>query len=104
MIKKLLLFFKNPVCFIHFSQEKSITKLVALANPLSSYINTYFNSLQQENLTFTIKNLLGKCFFKKEIRTAVGNTIIPFNRNHLRAGMYIYTIHNNTDYISNVLL
>jgi len=99
MLKKLLLFFIILTSSIGFSQEKSVGNLIASPNPFSNSTHISFNSLTNQNVIVTVKNVLGKTVFSKEIDATEGKNMIPFYRNDLRSGMYIYAIQSNKDYI-----
>lgn len=100
MIKKLLLLFIFLISSIVFSQEKSIDKLMAHPNPFSNATLISFESSNDQNILISIKNILGNTVFSKQIEAREGKNTIPFNRNDLRSGMYIYAIQSNTDFIS----
>lgn len=99
MIKKLLFLFIILFSSIGFSQEKSIEKFVASPNPFSSSTTISFNSLQRQNVLVIVKNVLGKTVFTKRLDAKIGENKIPFNRNNLRAGMYIYAIQSNKEFL-----
>lgn len=99
MIKKIPFLFIFLIASIAFSQEKSIGKFVASPNPFSSSTTISFNSLQRQNVLVIVKNVLGKTVFTKRLDAKIGENKIPFNRNNLRAGMYVYAIQSNKDFL-----
>ncbi|TYP97055.1 putative secreted protein (Por secretion system target) [Tenacibaculum adriaticum] len=100
MIKKLLFISFLLLSSISFSQEKSIEKLVASPNPFSNSTTISFNSTNNQTVLISVKNVLGKTVFSKEIEAVEGRNTFPFRRNDLSSGMYIYAIQSNKEFIS----
>ena len=99
MAKKLLFTFFLLFSIAGFSQ-KTIVKLSAAPNPFRSATNIKFESKKKQPVFLTIKNVLGKTVFKKVYQTQPGKNRIRFNRNNLKAGMYIYCIQSNKETVS----
>ncbi|SNR16345.1 T9SS type A sorting domain-containing protein [Tenacibaculum jejuense] len=100
MIRKLLFIF-CITCFVTvFSQEKSVNKLVASQRPYSAIINISFNSTNKQKVIISVKNVLGKTVFLKEIVASKGKNTIHFDKNKLKSGIYIYAIQTNNEIIS----
>ncbi|WP_088323203.1 T9SS type A sorting domain-containing protein [Polaribacter tangerinus] len=94
MIKKILFIFTFSISSIVFSQEKKIESLSAAPNPFTNFTNITFEASEKTDVYFTVKNVLGKTVFKKTIKTVVGKNTLPFYKNDLSTGMYIYSIRN----------
>lgn len=99
MIKKLLfitcLFFST----LGFSQ-KSLEKLSVAPNPFSNNTQITFNSDKQQTIFFSVRNVLGKRVYHDKIAVKKGKNSIPFSKNRLQSGVYIYTLQNNKEKIS----
>ncbi len=100
MVKKILFLFIFLVTLSSFSQEKSIDKLVASPNPFINNTTIYFNAKKEQSIIFTVRNVLGKTVFSKEITTNKGRNSFPFERQNLKTGMYIYAIQSKDEIIS----
>ncbi len=100
MIKKVLFI----LCFVSFSsvfsQEKSVNELVASPNPFLSTTTISFNSTNKQKVLISVKNVLGKTVYFKKVTAYKGNNKLPFKRNDLSSGMYIYAIKTNKEIIS----
>ena len=94
MIKKLLLTLFLFVSLLGFSQEKTIDNISTAPNPFTISTKITFFTTSKSTITLKVKNVLGKTFFKKEYKTKIGKNSIPFYKNDLAAGMYIYSIQN----------
>ena len=99
MLKKILFIFL-VVTLSSFSQEKSIDKLVASPNPFTNNTKIFIDSKMKQTVVLTVRNVLGKTVYSKKIKVVNGRNSIPFNRNDLKSGMYIYAIQNNKEVIS----
>lgn len=104
MIKKILFILFLSLSVLGFSQEKSIQKLAAAPNPFTNYTNISFNASTKSKVTFSVKNVLGKTVFKKLVATKTGKNTIPFYKNNLPTGVYIYSIQNEKKIISKRLV
>ena len=104
MIKKLFFIFFLSITTLSFSQEKSIDGLSAAPNPFSSSTNISFLSSTKSNIYFTVKNVLGKTVFRQNITVKPGKNSIPFYKNDLPTGMYIYSIQDKKNTISKRLV
>ena len=99
MIKKVLFILFLLVSTVGFSQ-KSLTKLAAVPNPFVSETAITFESNKNQVVTLSIRNVLGKIVHSKRHQVKRGKNSIPFYKNDLRSGMYIYAIQNNRELIS----
>ncbi|OAD45007.1 T9SS type A sorting domain-containing protein [Polaribacter atrinae] len=104
MVKKLLLILFLSSISIGFSQEKSIDNLSAAPNPFTNSTKISFSSDANKTVYFTVKNVLGKTVFKKSIQIKPGKNNIPFYKDNLPTGMYIYSIQDNKKTISKRLV
>jgi|TARA_B110000967_G_scaffold18748_1_gene17566 hypothetical protein len=94
MIKKTLFTLFLFVATIVLSQEKTIENLSTAPNPFKQNTNISFKVNTASTVTLLVKNVLGKTVFKKKIKTKVGKNTIPFFKDDLATGMYIYSIQN----------
>ncbi|PKH52500.1 hypothetical protein CXF68_18155 [Tenacibaculum sp. Bg11-29] len=99
MVKKILFLFLL-VTLSSFSQKKSIDGLVVSPNPFTTTTTIFINSKVSQNVILTVRNVLGKTVYSKRIKITNGRNSIPFDRNDLKSGMYIYAIQNNKEVIS----
>ena len=100
MTKKLLFILLLLISFIGFSQEKPLESLSAAPNPFTNTTQIVFSSSFDSSIQFTVINILGTTVFKKTYKTKVGKNIIPFYKNDLAPGMYIYSIQYSNSIIS----
>lgn len=94
MIRKTLFILFLFVATIVLSQEKSIENLSTAPNPFKQSTNISFKTDTKSTVTLLVKNVLGKTVFKKKFKTKNGKNTIPFFKNDLATGMYIYSIQN----------
>ena len=100
MVKKLLFILFLVFSTIGFSQEKNIDKLSAAPNPFRNSTKITFNSVQKSTIILSVKNVLGKTVFRQSYNTKIGKNTIPFYKNDLATGMYIYSIQDKKKVIS----
>ncbi|GGH01186.1 hypothetical protein GCM10011416_19840 [Polaribacter pacificus] len=99
MVKKLLFIFFLVFSTAVFSQ-KTLQKLSAAPNPFKEKTSIKFESTKDQEIILIIKNMLGKSVFSKKHSIKKGDNSIPFSRNNLQAGMYIYLIQGPSDLVS----
>ena len=99
MIKKVLFILFLLVSTDGFSQ-KSLTKLSAVPNPFVSETKITFVSDSNQTIVFSVKNVLGRTVHTKRHKVKKGKNSIPFSKNDLRSGMYIYAIQNSKELVS----
>ncbi|WP_405605491.1 T9SS type A sorting domain-containing protein [Polaribacter sp. Asnod1-A03] len=104
MVKKILFILLLTITQIGFSQEKSIDVLSASPNPFTNSTKISFTSTTNSEIYFTVKNVLGKTVFRKNIKTNKGKNNISFYKNDLPSGMYIYSIQDKKKVISKRLV
>jgi hypothetical protein len=100
MIKKILFILFLSITCLGFSQEKSIDGLSAAPNPFTNSTNISFTAISNLNIFFTVKNVLGKTVFKKNMAIKPGKNYIPFYKNDLPTGIYLYSIQDKNKIIS----
>lgn len=100
MIKKILFISILFFSVVGFSQKKSLQELTAFPNPFSNTTAISFNTTSSQPVSINIKNVLGKVVYSQKINATSGKNTVPFYRNNLRSGIYIYTIQTNKDFIS----
>ncbi len=93
MVKKLLFFIFLICSVVGYSQNK-ITKLTASPNPFTNSTTITFNSDSEQNITFSVRNVIGKTILVKKIKVKKGKNSIPFSKNNLKSGMYLYSIRS----------
>lgn len=115
-MKKLLLIVLLFIGAISYSQEidksftskskleTTITKVGAYPNPLTIKTNFIFTSTKQQDATVTVKNLVGNTIFAIKVKVKKGVNTVPFERNNLAKGMYIYSIQTESELISKRLV
>jgi len=99
MIKKVLFILFLLITTVGFSQ-KSITKLSAAPNPFVTETKITFHSKTDQTVTLNVKNILGRTVYTKKHKIKKGINSIPFSKDDLRSGMYIYAIQNNKQLVS----
>ncbi|MGB1042348.1 MAG: T9SS type A sorting domain-containing protein [Tenacibaculum sp.] len=100
MVKKILFLLFFVTTLSGFSQEKFIDKLVASPNPFVNNTTIYFNAKNEQSVILTVRNVLGKTVYRKELKANSGRNSFPFQRDDLKSGMYIYAIQSNKEIIS----
>ncbi|MGJ8761950.1 MULTISPECIES: T9SS type A sorting domain-containing protein [unclassified Polaribacter] len=100
MVKKLLFILFLCYTTIGISQETSIDRLSAAPNPFTNSTKISFSSDANKTVYFTVKNVLGKTVYRKSIQIKSGKNNIPFYKDNLATGMYIYSIQDNKKTIS----
>lgn len=99
MIRKLLFITFSLISTVAFSQ-KSIQKLSAFPNPFTNQTKITFVSDNQQTVVLIVKDVLGKTVYRKPHKVRPGKNSIPFSKNNLRTGMYIYAIQNSKELVS----
>lgn len=99
MTKKLLVLLFLSFSVYAFSQ-KSISNLSAAPNPFSYQTSITFSSAIKQEVVFSIKNVLGKTVLQRKVKVKKGKNTIPFQKDNLKSGMYIYAIRNSKELIS----
>ncbi len=99
MIKKLLFTFCLLFSFYAFSQ-KSMSSVRAVPNPFDFQTKIEVSSTVSQPVFFSVKNVLGRVVYKKQITLKPGKNEILFQKNDLHSGMYIYTLQNKSELIS----
>lgn len=110
-MKKLLLILLLTTCTFSFAQlnEKSSTiktieKVSASPNPFSTRTNISFFSKNEQEIILVIKNLVGKTVYKYTFLSEEGNNKIPFYKEDLIPGIYLYTIQTDKEAITKRLI
>jgi hypothetical protein len=104
MIKKILFTLFLCAATVGFSQEKEIEDLSSAPNPFKLNTTITFKIDTKTTITLLVKNVLGKIVFEKDFETKIGKNTIPFYKNDLAAGMYIYSIQNKKKIVSKRLV
>ena len=75
-------------------------KLSAYPNPFTTETKITFESTSPQTITLSVRNVLGKTIYRKQIKVKRGKNSIPFQKDNLRSGMYIYAIQNSKELVS----
>ena len=114
MVKKLLLIlFLLTFSAGVFAQDKDsldkdilenslsgIHDVVASPNPFSVTTRIRFIADDEIEIDFFVKDLLGNTIHAEKIKTKKGANSIPFYRDELESGIYIYSLKTKTKVIS----
>jgi len=74
--------------------------VVASPNPFSVTTRIRFQADEKMELDFFVKDLLGNTVYFQKYKTKIGANSIPFYRDELESGIYIYSIKSNSKIIS----
>ena len=112
-MKKLLFITFLLIFTISFAQQNEITysssakeppttisSMSAYPNPFSVKTQVNFHSTKEQIVGFTVKNLLGKTVYGEKINAKIGYNTVPFYRNDIGKGMYIYSLQTDTELVS----
>lgn len=91
------------VCIAGFSQ-KSLKKVYAAPNPFATSTKIHIESTQKQTVYLNVKNVLGRTVYSKKIKLVKGQNTVPFAKNQLRSGMYIYALRNKKETVSKRLI
>jgi len=111
MAKKLLFILIVTLSTTIFAQQKEsniivkdttmiLKDIVASPNPFSVTTKIKFHAYRSFELEFTVKDLIGNTVYFKKYTTKKGANYIPFYRDKLDSGIYIYSIKTNTEVVS----
>lgn len=82
----------------------TITSISASPNPFTVKTNIRFNSTKIQKVVFSVKNLLGKVVYEESVEAKRGYNSIPFDRNNITKGMYIYSLQTESEIVSKRLV
>ena len=82
----------------------TLLSVSAYPNPFISDTSINFRSAKAQTIIFTVKNLLGTTVYEEQIEASSGYNAIPFNRNSLIKGMYIYSLQTDVEIVSKRLI
>lgn len=91
---------KNAMNSVKKENRATITAVSAYPNPFNARTRINFRSTKDQVIEFTVKNLLGKTVYLETFEASEGYNAIPFIRNDIPKGMYIYTLKTEVDLIS----
>lgn len=95
---------KGNVVINKNEQQATLSSVSAYPNPFNVTTKINFQSTKTQIVEFTVKNLLGKTVYNEQVNTKVGYNAIPFNRDNLIKGMYIYMLQTDNEIISKRLV
>ena len=78
----------------------NITKINASPNPFIAKTIINFYSSEKGTVNFIVQDLLGNVIKSENILLTAGKNTIPFYKNKLAAGIYIYTLKTKDKFIS----
>lgn len=84
--------------------QKTILKVTSSPNPFTDYTQISFYNKRNQKVVLTVKNLLGKTVYTFTIDSKKGNNRIPFYRDGLVSGIYIYSIQTDKEIVSKRLV
>ena len=84
--------------------QATLLSVSAYPNPFSTDTSINFRSSKVQTVAFTVKNLLGTTVYANQIDASAGYNAIPFNRNSLTKGMYIYSLQTDVEIVSKRLI
>ncbi len=82
-----------------FKKPKTITTVKVTPNPFYEDTKIIFNSTKPQEVIFSVKNLLGKVVYSKQIKVKRGENNIFFQRNKLQSGMYLYSLQTTSEVV-----
>lgn len=85
-------------------QEPTISAIMASPNPFNIKTTIFFISTKDQEITFTVKNLLGKTIFSDKLVVQKGENQFDFYKNDLNPGMYLYSFQTTKETISKRLV
>ncbi|MBT8384724.1 MAG: T9SS type A sorting domain-containing protein [Bacteroidia bacterium] len=112
MVKKLLLFILLvSISSTVFSQQRQddevplvmvtvIKDIVASPNPFSVTTKIKFQAEAVFEIEFSVKDLIGNVVYLQKYTTKYRLNTIPFFRDKLDSGIYIYSLKTNSEIIS----
>jgi len=111
MLKKLLFIFIVTLSTTVFAQQEEpdtivkdttmvLKDIVASPNPFSVTTKIKFRTYKSFDVEFSVKDLIGNTVYFQKYTTKVGLNYIPFYRDKLDSGIYIYSIKSNNEVIS----
>jgi hypothetical protein len=100
MIKKVVLTLLLGISIASFSQGKTVLNLTTAPNPFVEVTNISFYSAVETPVLLSVRNILGKIVYKQNVTAKPGTNRIPFHRNELASGMYLYSLQTNKNTIS----
>ena len=80
--------------------DSAIHDVAASPNPFSVTTRIRFNADEVLEVDFFVKDLLGNTIHAEKIKTKKGANAIPFYREELESGIYIYSLKTKTKVIS----
>ncbi len=111
MVKKLLFILIVTLSTTVFAQQEEpntvvkdttmvLKNIVASPNPFSVTTKIKFYAHKSFELEFSVKDLIGNTVYFKKYTTKKGANYIPFYRDKLDSGIYIYSIKTNSEVVS----
>lgn len=108
MKKLLLIIIFLTLSIVSFGQNKvgqekpstTITEINVYPNPFNDKTTISFYSSIKSNVVFIVQDLLGNIVTLEDILLEDGKNSIPFYKNKLTSGIYIYTLKTTDKVIS----
>ena len=90
---------------VYFTQTPpTISEIIASPNPFSVKTTIFLISIKDQEITFTVKNLLGKTVYTDKLTVQKGENQFDFYKNDLNPGMYLYSLQTSNEIISKRLV
>jgi len=80
--------------------ESAIHDVVASPNPFSVTTRIRFIADESIEIDFFVQDLLGNTIHTEKVKTKKGANAIPFYRDEMESGIYIYSLKTKTKVIS----
>ena len=77
-----------------------LKNIVASPNPFSVTTKIKFHAFSAFEIEFSVKDLIGNTVHFQKFKTKKGLNFIPFYRDKLDSGIYIYSIKTNNEIVS----
>tara|TARA_R110002073_G_scaffold40547_5_gene115018 strand:+ start:126311 stop:126664 length:354 start_codon:yes stop_codon:yes gene_type:complete len=111
MLRKLLFILTVTLSTTAFAQQNEsntiakdttmvLKDIVASPNPFSVTTKIKFRTYKSFEIEFSVKDLIGNTVYFRKLTTKVGLNYIPFYRDKLDSGIYIYSIKSNNEVVS----
>ncbi|MCX7729049.1 MAG: T9SS type A sorting domain-containing protein, partial [Bacteroidia bacterium] len=88
----------------HITETSFIQNLSLFPQPASEQLFLHFQSQSAETILFQLTDITGKSVLNQKFNTTPGENKILINISDIESGIYLYTITNNTESISNKLI
>ena len=88
---------KNDLSIQKNKPQTTLSLVSAYPNPFNVITKINFQSTKKQIVEFSVKNLLGKTVYLIKVEAKIGYNTIPFYRDDLIKGMYIYILQTENE-------